>query len=190
MKRLRHLPMLVAALLTAGSALCAADFGFQITASKPGGDLGKAGYQDGKIGLGAGFQMLFDLGGGHALVPRVDYTQYKNDRTQSSITLKRKTRVTSLGMDYEHYFSGTTNVGGYTLLGLGFQSAQIDLEDATSAYHQNISVKHGAAFIAAGVGYRFVQTVGVELRYIGMSEYKADPTVTGPSLNASVVFRF
>ncbi len=41
MKRLRHLPMLVAALLTAGSALCAADYGFQITASKPGGDLGK-----------------------------------------------------------------------------------------------------------------------------------------------------
>ena len=190
MMRLRHLPVLAVALFPAVTILHAADLGFQITASKPGGDLGKAGYQDGKIGLSAGLQVLFDLGGGHALVPRADYTQYKNDRTQNSITLKRKTRVTSLGMDYENYFSGTANVGGYTLLGLGYQSAQIDLEDATGAYHQKISVKHGAAFIAAGLGYRFAKTVGVELRYIGMSEYKADPTITGPSLNASVIFRF
>ena len=52
-------------------------FGGQITATLPAGPLSSKDWLDGQVGGGVGLHALIGFEGGHAIVPRFDYTYFK-----------------------------------------------------------------------------------------------------------------
>jgi len=183
---------LAAIALTAFSGVAQAqDFkvGAQVTLSKPIGDMGNSDNLDGKFGYGLGLHGVWDLKGGHAIVPRIDYTMYKRSIDSADL----KVNDLKIGADYNYYISGKVSEGFYVLGGLGYSSAKWEV----SMGPVSVSETKGALHLALGAGYMFTQNVGAELRYAHTkySDVGADmgfpgQDLTGPSLSASVLFRF
>ena len=191
MKNLR-LALVATTLLAAGAAQ-AQDFhpGLQLTVSQPQGDLGDKDQVDMKTGYGAGIHVMIDLKGGHALVPRLDYTMYKNSQDVApGISVDTKVNILMLGLDYNYFISHKANQGFYLDAGLGYGSAKFE----AGAMGVSFSDTPNAVYVAAGLGYMFNPNVGAELRY---TSAKYEPEFAGtkmsatcPAINASVVFRF
>ena len=120
---MKHLTAFTLALLAVAFAQAEdTRFGFQATVSKPSGDVGDTDWMDSKLGYGVGLHLLVDLGGGGAIVPRIDYTMYKNDQTIGTfITQDARLKILSGGADFHYYFSGEASQGFYVLGGLGYR---------------------------------------------------------------------
>jgi len=193
--------LLTAATLTllTGTLAQAADskYGFQLTVSKPQGDLKKS--IDDKLGLGLGLHALVDLGSGHALVPRLDYVQYKKDYTYTSLgapnlEIQVKHTILTLGADYEYFFGAKANQGFYVLAGLGYAKLKFDFTYSDDP-NESGSETEASYYLQGGCGYQFTSNMGAELRYQHLKFTDVDPDYPGfdfstPSIQASFVVRF
>lgn len=161
-------------------------FGGQLTLSSPQGDLGKKDALDGKLGYGLGGHLQMDLGKGHTIVPRVDYTMFK--RSVDGVDLKYNTLTA--GADYQYFLGGKANEGCYVGAGLAWASTQFKAEFPGSAEGNHSETKN-ALQLGAGVGYMFTPTMGAELRYTTATYRSAgESNFKGDTLNASFLVRF
>ncbi|MDR3683168.1 MAG: outer membrane beta-barrel protein [Geothrix sp.] len=152
-------------------------YGVQALVNVPLGDLKT--YVDSNPGIGVGAQVTFDLGSGHMLRPRLDYSFYQQATFAS---IKQNVSYLSLGGDYLYFLAGKPE-GLYLTAGLAamrwsfqHQEPGIDLTSNTT--------KVG---LAAGVGYQWDYNIGTEVRWLRASaanHFQAD------SLQAAVTFRF
>ena len=102
-----------------------ADFGIQAQIAIPGGDLQSQVGSDSAIGLG--MQVRWGLRGGHAIVARIDRVEFSGSRNfdfydpdgYGSVSRDAKQVITSLGADYNYYFSRRVGQGFYLGGGLG-----------------------------------------------------------------------
>lgn len=173
-------------LLLAAGPLSAQDvrFGLQGTLSLPTSDLGDKGLLDNALGYGLGAHAVIGFSGGHAIVPRLDYTYYE----KSSPT--RKVQTLHLGADYNYYFSQKVNQGAYVGAGVGFGLAKFEVDRPGGSDDDTPNNAYGAL----SVGYMFTSSMGAELRYT-FTKYKpelfgAKLDVTSPAINASFIYRF
>lgn len=182
MNRTKTTLFLAVLTMLGASTMQAADttFGFQITASKPQSDLDD--FVDGKIGYGGGIHALVDLSNGHGIVPRIDYTVYK----ESTHNLETKFSALNIGADYNYYISQRTGEGFYLLGGLGYSSGKFE----TSYVTLSSSETKGALYIQAGLGMTFTKNVGAELRYQHVNYSFEGETMFAPSVQASFFLRF
>lgn len=199
---MKHLTIIALALLAASSFAQAEDtrFGLQATVSKPSGDVGDENWMDGKLGYGIGMHLLVDLGGGIAIVPRIDYTIYKNDRTIGGLVKEdANLKILSGGADFHYYFGREASQGFYVLGGLGYASGKFETEYSSPLIVLSADGSKGAFYVQAGAGIQFTRNFGVEVRYQSLEFKDVDTTVMGltsrqdvscPSLQASVVVRF
>ncbi len=167
-------------------------FGGQVTVAVPCGPLTSNDWLDGQVGGGAGVHMLLGFEGGHAIVPRFDYTYFK----KSLDGVDRKVQMYQLGVDYNYFFSKQVNTGLYAGGGVGVGSAKFELTGL--GYHSDDTPT--TAYADAVAGYMFTPHVGAELRYT-WAKYKPDvtdfrprgytgkPDVDAPTLNASLILR-
>ena len=153
-------------------------YGVQGLVNIPLGDLKE--YVDSKPGPGFGVHGTFDLGDGHMLRPRLDYSLFPE---ASFATIKQTATSLSLGGDYLYFIAGKPE-GLYLTAGIAavrwsLQQKAPGLPDAT-----HNTTKFG---VAAGVGYQWNATVGTEARWLHSSlssGFKAD------ALQAGVTIRF
>ena len=178
-------------LAVAGLALCGCGlhaqelrYGLQATVAVPTCDLAKKAVLDDALGYGLGAHMVIGFQGGHAIVPRLDYTYFeKGDPT-------RKVQMLQVGADYNYYFSRVVNRGLYVSGGGGFTMAKFDLKQGVLSDDDTPTT----AYASAGVGYMFTPHLGAELRYT-WAEYKPElfghkPELTTPTVGASFLYRF
>ena len=152
-------------------------YGVQGLVNIPLGDLKT--YVDSKPGPGFGIHGTFDLGDGHMLRPRLDYSLFPE---ASFATIKQTATSLSLGGDYLYFIAGKPE-GLYLTGGLSAVRWSFEHKDAVSKVTSN-STKVG---LAAGVGYQWNATVGTEARWLHSSlssAFKAD------ALQAGITIRF
>ncbi len=152
-------------------------YGVQGLVNIPLGDLKT--YVDSKPGPGIGIHGTFDLGDGHMLRPRLDYSVYPE---ASFATVKRTASNLSLGMDYLYFIAGKPE-GLYLTGGLSAVRWSFEQKDALSKVSSD-TTKFG---LAAGAGYQWNATVGTEARFLHSrvsSGFQAD------ALQAAVTIRF
>jgi len=175
-------------------------FGFQATVAKPSGDVGDRNWIDGKLGVGLGAHALIPLRGGGALVPRIDYTMYKNDWTSDAqVREEEKINILSAGMDFHYYFSGQANEGFFVLAGLGYASGKFDSSYSLNGLDMSVSATKGAIYVQGGLGVQFNPLMGIEFSYQSLTFSDVETTylgftsrqdVSSPSLRASFVMHF
>lgn len=168
-------------------------YGGQITAALPAGPLSNKEWLDGQVGGGAGFHALIGFEGGHAIVPRFDYTYFK----KSEGGVDRKVQMYQIGADYNYFLGGKVNQGPYVGAGVGFGSAKFELTGLGSSASDTPNTAYGAV----SGGWMFTRHMGTELRYV-WSRYKPEvadfsprgytgkQTVDAPTLNVSFIYRF
>jgi len=152
-------------------------YGVQGLVNIPLGDLKT--YVDSKPGPGIGVHGTFDLGDGHMLRPRLDYSVFPE---ASFATVKQTASSLSLGMDYLYFIAGKPE-GLYLTGGLSAMRWSFEHKDALSKVSTD-TTKFG---LAAGVGYQWNATVGTEARFLRSrvsSEFQAN------ALQAGVTVRF
>jgi len=182
-------------------------FGGQITIVKPQGDLGEN--VDEKAGFGGGVNLLIDLKNGHAIVPRVEYLQFKNSKSYNTTlytssgyivpgteTDEIKVNVLNIGADYNYYFSKKTGEGFYLSGGVFYSKCDVNYSETLSApgyiskiYKTNFS---GDGFGASvGAGCMFTENVGMEVKYSTV-DYSMDRFDDGsaPTVGVSLIVRF
>lgn len=198
---MKHLTVFALALMAA-SSIHAGDvrLGFQATVAQPSGDVGNQDWMDSKLGFGVGLHALIDLGGGAALVPRLDYTAYSNDRRVNALVQEdAKVRILSGGADFHFYLSGRASEGIYLLGGLGYARGQFNSTYSNSLVSMDAEGTKGAIYLQGGVGVNFTPHVGIECRYQSLKftdvettflGYTAQQDVSCPSIQASLVLRF
>lgn len=198
MKLLTPLAMslLIATTLSAQDA----HFGLQATVSKPSGDVGNKDWMDSKLGYGIGVHILIPLSDGIAIVPRIDYTMYKNDRTiDPFISNNEKVKILSGGADFHFYLSGKVSKGFYFLGGLGYARGSFNSSYAATGLTLTTDGTKGALYLQGGIGVNFTPSIGIECRYQSIQfkdvettylGYTATQDVSCPSLQASLVLRF
>lgn len=152
-------------------------YGVQGLVNIPLGDL--KDYVDSKPGPGVGIHGTFDLGEGHMLRPRLDFSVFPE---ASFATLKQTATNLSLGGDYL-YFIAEKPEGLYFTAGLAAMrwsfETKVDTTKTTST-----TTKIG---VAAGAGYQWNATVGTEVRYVHSpitSDFRA------AAIQAGVTVRF
>jgi hypothetical protein len=136
-------------------------------------------YADSKPGPGIGVHGTFDLGDGHMIRPRLDYSVFPE---ASFATVKQTASYLSLGGDYLYFIAGKPE-GLYLTGGLSAMRWSFEHKDALAKVTSN-TTKLG---VAAGVGYQWNATVGTEVRWMHSrvaSEFQAD------ALQAGVTIRF
>jgi hypothetical protein len=136
-------------------------------------------YADSKPGPGIGVHGTFDLGDGHMLRPRLDYSVFPE---ASFATVKQTASYLSVGGDYLYFIAGKPE-GFYLTGGLSAMRWSFEHKDALTKVNSN-TTKFG---VAAGVGYQWNATVGTEARWVHSrvaSEFQAD------ALQAGVTIRF
>lgn len=172
-------PLSLALLTAAGLSLQAEPprYGVQGLVNVPLGDL--KDFVDSKPGPGLGVHGTFDLGDGHMLRPRLDYSVYPE---ASFGTLKQNASSLSLGGDYL-YFLAEKPEGFYLTGGLAAARWSFETKDAVSKATADTT----KLALAAGVGYQWNATVGTEARFVHSriaSGFQAD------TLQAGVTIRF
>lgn len=190
--RYGSLPCLVALVGIPLAAQELMTYGGQVTASLPAGPLSSKDWLDGQVGGGVGVHALIGFPGGHAIVPRFDYTYYK----KSEDGVDRKVQMYQLDADYNYFFSRHVNQGPYVGGGVGVGTTKFELTGL--GYHSDDTPT--TVFGAASAGWMFTPHLGAELRYT-WSRYKPDvtdfsprgytgkPQVDAPTLNASLIIR-
>jgi len=183
--RLRSVLGLSATLLAAGP-LAAQDlrFGLQGTIALPAGDLGDRALLDNVLGYGFGAHAIVGFPGGHAIVPRADYTYFE----KSSPT--RRVQTLQLGADYNYFLSRTVNRGAYLGGGLGLDVAKFEVDQPGASDNDTPATVYGAV----SAGYMFTTQIGAELRYTRAKHkpelFGAKPELTTPALQVTFVYRF
>src|SRR5512133_1454960 len=184
MKSSLSLAFCVTAALLASGPLSAQEikFGLQGTLAYPTSDLGDRDLLDHSLGYGLGAHMVIGFPGGHAIVPRLDYTHFEKDN--------RKVQLLQLGADYNYFFSQQVNRGAYLGAGLGFGLAKFEMDLPGRRADDTPNAVHGSV----SAGYMFTPNLGAELRYVH-TKYEPElfgtkPEITSPTLNASFIYRF
>ncbi|GLH74377.1 hypothetical protein GETHLI_28790 [Geothrix limicola] len=150
-------------------------YGVQGLVNLPLGDLKT--YVDNNPGPGFGVHGTFDLGDGHMLRPRLDYSIYPE---ASFTTIKQTAHNLSLGGDYL-YFIAEKPEGLYVTAGLSAVRWSFEHKDPTSKV-TSTTTKVG---LAAGLGYQWNATVGTELRWLHSpvsSAFKGDAVQVGVTI--------
>jgi hypothetical protein len=176
------LTSLMTMLLSGAQTLQAQGLGIKLTASAPKGDLGDSTFLDNKVGYGVGVHLAIPFPGG-TLVPRVDYTEYKNADTTNV-----KAKMLQAGLDYDFYFYQAEYTGPYLGVGLGYGSTKFELDTP----HFNDTPNN--IFYGAQAGFMFTRHLGAEIRYT-YAEYKPHfsgppTTYNSPTWNASLILQF
>ncbi|MFZ1375257.1 MAG: outer membrane beta-barrel protein [Geothrix sp.] len=152
-------------------------YGVQGLVNVPLGDL--KSYVDSKPGPGIGVHGTFDLGDGHMVRPRLDYSIYPE---ASFATVKQTASYLSLGGDYLYFIAGKPE-GLYLTAGLAAIRWSFEHKDPTSKVSSN-TTKAGLAF---GVGYQWNATVGTEARWL---HSQVASGFTADALQAGITIRF
>jgi hypothetical protein len=155
-------------------------FGVQVHGNIPTGDLKTA--VDSKLGVGGGAHATFDLGDGHMIRPRIDYTFFP-EATVS--TIRNKVNDLSLGADYLYFLEGKPT-GVYLTGGLSLNHWKVDASSSLGSFSGS-SNKLG---VAAGAGFNFNRTFGAELRFITSKYGSGSTDVTANVIQAGVTLRF
>lgn len=152
-------------------------YGVQGLVNIPLGDLKT--YVDSKPGPGIGVHGTFDLGDGHMLRPRLDFSVFPE---ASFATIKQTATSLSLGGDYLYFLAGKPEglylTGGLSAIRWSFET-KVGSFKSTSA-----TTKVG---LAGGVGYQWNATLGTEARFVHSriaSDFQAN------ALQAGVTVRF
>ena len=195
MRKIHHLALGLSALALSAGSLSAQEinFGGQVSAAIPAGPLSSKDWVDGKPGAGIGAHAIIGFQGGHAIVPRFDYTYFK----KSEAGVDRKVQMYQFGADYNYFLGGKVNDGPYVGAGLGFGLAKFELSGLGSSASDTPTSAYGAM----SGGWMFTKNMGAELRYTwsrykpAVSEftprgYTGKPTVEAPAISASFIFRF
>ena len=131
-------------------------YGVQGLVNIPLGDLKT--YVDSKPGPGIGVHGTFDLGDGHMLRPRLDFSVFPE---ASFATIKQTATSLSLGGDYLYFLAGKPE--GLYLTG-GLSAVRWSFETKVGSFKSTSSTtKFG---LAGGVGYQWNATVGTEARFV------------------------
>jgi hypothetical protein len=152
-------------------------YGVQGLVNLPLGDLKT--YVDKNPGMGLGVQGTFDLGNGHMLRPRLDYSIFQQATIAAA---KQNVSYLSLGGDYLYFIAGKPE-GLYLTAGLAAVRWTFQYQDAGPKL-TNDATKLG---VAGGVGYQWDYNIGTEARWLHSrvsSGFKAD------ALQLAVTFRF
>jgi len=176
----------LAAMASAPLAAQELSYGGQVTASLPAGPLSSKDWLDGQLGGGAGVHMVIGFKGGHAIVPRFDYTYFK----KSQDGWDRKVQLFQVGADYNYFLSGKVNEGPYAGAGIGYGSSKFE----RNGFGYSANDTPDTAYVAASAGWMFTRNLGAEVRYT-WSKYKPElygqkPDIGSPTLNASCIVRF
>jgi hypothetical protein len=166
------IPKVLAVLAAAALQAEAPRYGVQGLVNIPLADL--RDYVDSKPGPGIGIHGTFDLGDGHMVRPRLDYTIYPE---AAFATVKQTATQASLGADYLYFLSGRPEglylSGGVAAMRWSFETNAAGLR--TSGH----TIKLG---FAAGVGYQWNATLGTEARIVHSaiaSDFQADALQLG-----------
>jgi len=179
-------------------------FGFQATVARPAGDMTSKDWMDGKYGYGVGVHGLLDLGGGIALVPRIDYTRYKEDQTLTGtlglVKEEAKIEILSGGVDLNFYLSGEARKGFYVLGGLGYARGKFERTYNPDAIPGSVAETKSSLYLQAGIGLNFTPNIGLECRYQALKFKNVETSVLDvpvsredincPSLQATLLVRF
>ena len=171
------LATLAAAALSLGAE--APRYGVQGLVNIPLGDL--KDYVDSKPGPGIGVHGTFDLGDGHMLRPRLDFSVFPE---ASFASLTQTASSLSLGGDYLYFIVGKTE--GLYLTG-GLSAMRWSREKKNEPVLGNTTSNTTKFGLAAGVGYQWNATVGTEARFVHSriaSDFQAD------TLQGGVTIRF
>ncbi len=172
-------------------------FGLQLHGNLPMGDLKVA--TDSKPGIGGGAHMTIDLGDGHMLRPRLDYVVYPENSSFADLSLgasatgKNKVSDASLGMDYVYDFGGKEG-GFYLTAGLAWHRWKAEYDYSVkvgavtlSGTSNSTSSKVG---FAAGAGFNFNPSFGVEARYVATKFAQGNEDRTAGSIQLAALYRF
>lgn len=133
-------------------------YGVQGLVNIPRSDLKK--YVDSKPGPGFGVHGTFDLGDGHMLRPRLDYSLFPE---ASFATLKQTASSLSLGGDYLYFLAGKPE-GIYFTAGLAVARWSLRQRDVPGIPDTTSNTtKFG---LVAGVGCQWSATLGTDLRWL------------------------
>lgn len=152
-------------------------YGVQGLVNIPLGDLKT--YVDSKPGPGIGVHGTFDLGDGHVLRPRLDYSVYPE---ASFATVKQTASYLSLGGDYLYFIAGKPE-GLYLTAGLAAIRWSFEHTDPAAKLSSS-TTKAGLAF---GLGYQWNATVGTEARWV---HSQVSSGFTADALQAGITIRF
>ncbi len=155
-------------------------FGVQLHGSIPSGDLNDA--VDGKLGVGFGAHGTFDLGSGHMVRPRLDYTLFPEATVKA---IKSKFNDLSLGADYLYFIAGKPE-GLYFTGGLALHRWTVDRTEAGVNYSGSSS-KPG---FAGGAGYAFNASFGAEVRFLSTKYAASGKDFSANAIQAGVTLRF
>lgn len=159
-------------------------FGVQVHGNIPTGDLKDA--VDSKLGIGGGAHATFDLGFGHLIRPRLDYTFFPEATLRSgSASLKNKVNNLSVGADYLYFIEGRP-VGFYVTGGLSLNHWKVDVSNSLGSFSES-SNKAG---FAAGAGFNFNKSFGAELRFITSKYGSGSKDYTASALQVGMTLRF
>jgi opacity protein-like surface antigen len=159
-------------------------FGVQVHGNIPTGDLKDT--VDSKLGLGGGAHVTFDLGDGHLIRPRLDYTFFPETSLNSgAASVKNKVNDLSVGADYLYFLNGKTE-GLYLTGGLSFNHWKVDKTSVGESF-SSTSNKPG---FAAGVGFNLNPSFGGEIRLISSKFESGSKTLTANAIQAGVTLRF
>ena len=168
------------ALALSGAALQAVDLsiGLQGGIMAPMGDLNA--WTGKSTGFGAGAHLLLDLGNGHTVRPRLDFSSFPGKPGFY------KFQQFSGGADYVYFTEGRPTGGFYLDAGVGMASNLYDTN-----FQPSYSRSYSNPYLALGFGYQFNAVCGVELRYQTSRFTDADGVATNVnSLGVAATVRF
>ncbi len=161
-------------------------YGLSVQLNAPLGDLRDD--TDKQVGAGVSALVQWNLGGGHALRPRLDLNVFNVSQYEPSHSNYRESRNLSavgLGVDYLYYLGGTpkglylTAGAGVTRWDLSYTTSDKVGNTYSSSYDSNKNTT--SLGLAAGAGWQFTRVIGLEARFVH-SPYKAfdlnNPTST------------
>ena len=164
-------------------------YGFQFGPSQPQADLKRAKFV---IGVTVGLSINVDLGRGHTLRPRLDYSDWPGDESFGWGGPTTKARAYGLGADYLYHLSGDAK-GFYLLAGLGYQNSSL-VDRNTYRISRPDDWKHfgsgNSAFYALGLGRQHNDLFGTELRYTASKPAIGGVDMQFNTLNLAFTFRW
>ena len=133
--------------------------------------------------MGLGLHLAIPFPGG-ALVPRADYTEYKNNASNNA-----RARMLQVGVDYDFYFDRQQYTGPYLGIGAGYGSTKFEQDTP----HLNDTPNN--IFYAAQAGFMFHHPCGA--RNCATPTPSTSPIFSGPrptynspTWNASFILQF
>lgn len=171
--------MRLSALLLSLAALPAfsqASFGLQTGFATPSGDMGK--YVGGQS-LNLGAQVRVKMGGGNALLPRLDFNKFSGDFSIGGIPgAHAEHKTTALALDWNYFMSRKVNEGFYWSLGMGFiQKEETYTPPAGYTFAGDPNESKSRFLFSAGIGGVIAKHVDLSLRFQFFGDTKTGENV-------------